>query len=169
MEKIKSTQKNTQKTMNGSSSPRTENKVPLLFPSPHLSPLAPSIPTSFPFLQPPEANSSSGTIGITTYAASALGDVVFIELPEVGQEVSAGDTIGAVESVKSASDILTPLSGKVIAANEALEGKPSIINKAPEGEGWIARIELKIGEEEGEGEKENLMDAEEYRKFTEEV
>lgn len=95
--------------------------------------------------------------------------MVFIELPEVGQEVSAGDTIGAVESVKSASDILTPLSGKVIAANEALEGKPSIINKAPEGEGWIARIELKIGEEEGEGEKENLMDAEEYRKFTEEV
>lgn len=116
-----------------------------------------------------------GTIGITTYAASALGDVVFIELPEIGQEVSAGDTIGAVESVKSASDILTPLSGTVIAANEALEGKPSIINKAPEGEGWIAMIEVKSGGEDGsgsggkEGDKEKLMDEEEYRRFTEEV
>lgn len=69
--------------------------------------------------------------------------------------------------MKSASDILTPLSGTVIAANEALEGKPSIINKAPEGDGWIAKIEVKSAGEEGE--KETLMDEEEYRRFTEEV
>lgn len=69
--------------------------------------------------------------------------------------------------MKSASDILTPLSGTVVAANEALEEKPSIINKAPEGEGWIAMIEVKSGGEEGEEEK--LMDGEEYRRFTDEV
>lgn len=114
----------------------------------------------------------TGTIGITTYAASALGDVVFIELPEVGQEVSAGDTIGAVESVKSASDILTPLSGKIVAANETLESKPGIINQAPEAEGWIARIEIGKGGKGGDAAEEEefrLMDGEGYRRFTEEM
>lgn len=82
--------------------------------------------------------------------------------------MSAGDTIGAVESVKSASDILTPLSGKIVAANEALEAKPGIINKTPEGEGWIAKIEIEK-KEGGEDEEEGLMDAEGYRAFTEEI
>ncbi|MCJ1429672.1 glycine cleavage system H-protein subunit [Sticta canariensis] len=104
----------------------------------------------------------TGTIGISTYAAKALGDVVFVELPALDTEVSAGDTLGAVESVKSASDILSPLGGKVIAKNDLLEEKPGTINKAPEGEGWIARIEV------GDSEVLGMMDGEEYRKFTEE-
>ena len=87
---------------------------------------------------------------------------MYIELPTLDTEISAGDTIGAVESVKSASDVLSPIAGKVIATNEVLEVKPGIINKAPEGEGWIAEIEV------GKGEVEGLMDGEEYRKFTEE-
>ncbi|KAL9017002.1 MAG: hypothetical protein Q9185_005651 [Variospora sp. 1 TL-2023] len=103
-----------------------------------------------------------GTIGITNYAASALGDVVYVELPTLDLEVSAGDSIGAVESVKSASDIMTPVGGKIVATNEKLEEKPGIINKGPEGEGWIARIH--VGDA---GEVEGLMGGEEYRKFTE--
>ncbi|KAI9879856.1 MAG: glycine cleavage system H-protein subunit, partial [Pleopsidium flavum] len=83
---------------------------------------------------------STGTIGISTYAAKALGDVVYVELPTADLEVNAGDSIGAVESVKSASDIMTPVSGKIIEANNVLEEKPGTINKGPEGEGWIARI-----------------------------
>ena len=96
-------------------------------------------------------DNKTGTIGISTYAAKALGDVVYVELPTKDLTVSKGDTIGAVESVKSASDIMTPVSGKVIEANGALEEKPGGINKAPEGDGWIARIEVGEGIE-GEGE-----------------
>ena len=103
----------------------------------------------------------SGTIGITVFAAKSLGDVVYVELPGIGLEVSAGDSMGAVESVKSASDILTPISGKVVEANDVLQEKPGIINKSPEDEGWIARIEVKDG-----GEVEGLMDMDEYAKFT---
>ncbi|KAI4114407.1 MAG: hypothetical protein LQ338_008011 [Usnochroma carphineum] len=106
---------------------------------------------------------TQGTIGISHYAASALGDVVYVELPALDLEVSAGDSIGAVESVKSASDIMTPVSGKIIAANEKLEEKPGTINKGPEDEGWIARIEVGDAKE-----VEGLMGLEEYRKFTEE-
>ena len=88
-----------------------------------------------------------------------------MELPTASLTVSAGDTIGAVESVKSASDIMTPVSGKIIEGNSVLEEKPGTINKGPEGEGWIAKIEVA---EEGRGEVERLMGGEEYRKFTEE-
>ncbi|KAL8629049.1 hypothetical protein Q9189_005252 [Teloschistes chrysophthalmus] len=108
---------------------------------------------------------TQGTIGITQFAASALGDVVYVELPTIDLSVSAGDSIGAVESVKSASDIMTPITGKIVATNETLESKPSLINQGPEGEGWIARIE--VGEE-GKGEIGGLMGAEEYKEFTEE-
>ena len=103
----------------------------------------------------------SGTLGISTYAAKALGDVVFIELPQINMEVGSGDAIGAVESVKSASDILTPVSGTVTEANCVLEDKPSVINEDPEGGAWIAKIKIK---EEPTG---RLMSAEEYRQFTE--
>ncbi|KAL8770867.1 MAG: hypothetical protein Q9209_003518 [Squamulea sp. 1 TL-2023] len=105
---------------------------------------------------------TQGTIGITHYAASALGDVVYVELPTLDLEVSAGDTIGAVESVKSASDIMTPVAGKVIATNEKLEEKPGTINKGPEAEGWIARIQVGDAKE-----VDSLMGLEEYRKHTE--
>lgn len=108
-------------------------------------------------------DNKTGTIGISTYAANALGDVVFVELPTTDLEVSSGDTIGSVESVKSASDIMTPVSGVIVEANGVLEEKPSTINKSPEGEGWIAKIEVKDVKE-----VEGLMDAEAYKAFTEE-
>ncbi|KAH9877743.1 hypothetical protein J1614_002960 [Plenodomus biglobosus] len=109
------------------------------------------------------ADGKTCTLGISTYAAKALGDVVFIELPEVSTTVSAGDAIGAVESVKSASDILTPVSGSVAEVNSALEQTPGNINKDPEGEAWIARITIE-GEPEGK-----MMNEEEYRSFTEDA
>ena len=105
----------------------------------------------------------TGTIGISTFAAKSLGDVVYVELPTPDLEVNAGDAIGAVESVKSASDIYAPIGGKVIEGNSVLEEKPGTINKGPEGEGWIAKIEIK-----DKGELDALMDLEAYKKHTEE-
>jgi glycine cleavage system H protein len=105
----------------------------------------------------------TGTIGISTYAAKSLGDVVYVELPTLDLEVNKGDAIGAVESVKSASDIMTPVSGTVKEANGVLEEKPSVINKGPEAEGWIAKIEVKDSSE-----VEGLMDLDAYTSFTEE-
>lgn len=102
----------------------------------------------------------TGTIGITAYASKALGDVVYVELPEVGLECAKGDAIGAVESVKSASDIMSPVSGKVTEVNEVLGEKPGTINKGPEGEGWFAKIEVA-----DMGELEGLMDGEAYDAF----
>ncbi|KAF2486335.1 glycine cleavage H-protein-domain-containing protein [Neohortaea acidophila] len=110
------------------------------------------------------SDGKTGTIGISTYAAKALGDVVFVELPTADLEVSKGETIGAVESVKSASDILSPVSGRITEANSVLEEKPGTINASPEGDGWLARIELSdVSETEG------LMDSQAYTKFTEEA
>ncbi|KAF2425724.1 hypothetical protein EJ08DRAFT_663537 [Tothia fuscella] len=104
------------------------------------------------------------TLGISKYAAEALGDVIYVELPETGLEVNFDDAVGAVESVKSASDINTPFSGKVIESNGALEEKPGLLNQDPEGEAWIAKLEVEnAGEEIGK-----LMDAEAYKAFTEE-
>ena len=88
---------------------------------------------------------------------------MYVELPTVDLEVSKGDSIGAVESVKSASDIMTPVSGKIVVANNLLEEKPSTINKGPEAEGWLAKIEVSEV-----GELEALMDKEGYDKFTQE-
>lgn len=107
---------------------------------------------------------TSGTIGISQFAANALGDVVFVELPTADLEVSAGDSIGAVESVKSASDIMTPVSGVVVEANSALEDKPATINKSPEGDGWLAKIKISDASE-----VDKLKTKEEYLKFTEEA
>ena len=106
----------------------------------------------------------SGTIGVSKYAAEALGDVVYVELPTLGLEIGAGDTIGSVESVKSASDIMTPVSGVVTEINSLLEQKPGTINKSPEGDGWLAKMQIENTEE-----MDNLMSAEEYRQFTDEV
>ena len=103
---------------------------------------------------------NTGKIGISEYAAKALGDVVYVELPQP-TEVAKGDTIGAVESVKSASDIMTPVAGKVLEGNSALEEKPATINQSPEGDGWIAKIEVTSQEELAE-----LMDKDKYDKFT---
>ncbi len=96
-------------------------------------------------------------VGITDHAQEALGDVVFVELPEVGDTVNAGDEAGVVESVKAASDIYAPVSGEVIEVNPALEDTPELINSDPYGEGWMYKIRVVSVEE-----LDNLLAAEEY-------
>jgi glycine cleavage system H protein len=97
------------------------------------------------------------TIGITDHAQEALGDVVFVELPEVGDRLAAGDEAGVVESVKAASDIYAPLSGEVIAINSALEDEPETVNGDPYNDGWFFRIQPDDTEE-----LQNLLSAEDY-------
>ncbi|KAI0169719.1 glycine cleavage system H protein-like protein [Hypoxylon sp. FL1284] len=113
------------------------------------------------------ADKTAGVIGISEYAAEELGDVVYVELPEEGKEASAGDAIGAVESVKSAADINAPIACKVTGINLGLEEKPGTINQVPEddshGGGWIAKVE--VGEQ-GVKDFDALMDPEEYKNFT---
>ena len=96
-------------------------------------------------------------IGITDYAQDSLGDVVFVQLPAVGESFSAGDTIGEVESTKSVSDIYAPVSGSVIAVNDALVDSPQLLNEDPYGEGWICEIELVDASQ-----FDNLLDAAAY-------
>lgn len=101
-------------------------------------------------------------IGISDHAQAALGDLVFVELPVVGDEISQGDPCAVVESVKAASDIFTPVSGKVIAINEDLDADPAIINSDPYGDGWLFELELADTEE-----LEGLKDAESYEETLE--
>ena len=82
------------------------------------------------------------TIGITDHAQQALGDLVFVELPEPDREVEAGEAVAVVESVKAASDVYAPLAGKVVEANQAVVDDPALVNGDPEGEGWLFRVEL---------------------------
>ncbi|MGK2915198.1 MAG: glycine cleavage system protein GcvH [Porticoccaceae bacterium] len=98
------------------------------------------------------------SVGITDYAQDALGDVVYIELPEVGDVLSLGDEAGVVESVKAASDIYSPVSGKVVAINEDLEDAPQTVNVSPYGDGWFFKIKLSDPDELDE-----LLDAEGYQ------
>lgn len=85
-------------------------------------------------------NDDSWLVGITDHAQELLGDMVFVELPEVGETISAGDELGVVESVKAASDFYAPLSGEVVAVNEALAENPGLVNEAPLSEGWLVKI-----------------------------
>lgn len=101
-------------------------------------------------------------IGITDFAQDELGDIVFIELPEVGTDVEVDDILGSIESVKAASDIYAPVSGTVVEVNEELEGSPELVNEEPY-ESWIAIIEVN-----DTGELDDLMDADAYEKFCEE-
>ncbi|KAI6007352.1 glycine cleavage H-protein-domain-containing protein [Pisolithus albus] len=83
-----------------------------------------------------------GTVSITEHAQQSLGDVVFVELPVVGSKVGKGDQIGAIESVKAASDIYAPVSGKVLEVNERLSDEPGLLNRSPEHDGWLCKIKL---------------------------
>ena len=85
---------------------------------------------------------NEATIGITDHAQESLGDIVFIEFPEIGTEVQAGEEIGVIESVKAAADFYAPVSGTVIAVNEAARDTPSLVNSAPNDDGWLIKIEL---------------------------
>ena len=101
-------------------------------------------------------------IGITDYAQDSLGDIVFVDLPEVGRTVKAGDAVAAVESVKAASDVYSPVSGTVVEVNTSLEASPELINQDPY-ENWILVLEMS-----DPGELDSLMDAEGYERFCEE-
>ena len=102
-----------------------------------------------------------GYVGISDYAQHALGNIVYVDMPEVDDEVVAGEDFGAVESVKAASDLISPVSGTVVEVNEALEDEPELVNKDAF-ENWIIKVELS-----DKAELDNLMDAAAYEKFCE--
>jgi glycine cleavage system H protein len=99
------------------------------------------------------------TVGITAYAADALGDVVFVQLPEVGSIAEPGDSVGEVESTKSVSEIYTPVGGEIVEVNQAIVDDPSLANSDPYGDGWMFRVRM-------EGDAEDLLSAEEYAALT---
>ncbi|PTQ09971.1 glycine cleavage system protein H [Sphingomonas oleivorans] len=103
---------------------------------------------------------TSATVGITDYAQSQLGDVVFVEVPAAGTAVEKGKEAAVVESVKAASDVYAPVSGEVIEGNAALEADPALVNTAPEGEGWFFKLTLS-----NPSELDGLMDADAYKTF----
>ena len=103
-----------------------------------------------------------GTIGITDYAQKELGDVVFVELPQVGSQLEAGDELGSIESVKAVSELFAPVTGEVVEINENLATKPELVNTDPYGDGWMIRIRMSDASEVDE-----LMNAEEYEEYIE--
>jgi glycine cleavage system H protein len=104
----------------------------------------------------------TGTVGITDFAQEQLGDVVHVQLPRVGEKFSAHDTFGEVESVKTFSELYTPVSGEVVEVNEALTDSPELVNSSAYGDGWM--IKLKLGDA---GELDGLLSASEYEDFIE--
>jgi glycine cleavage system H protein len=107
-----------------------------------------------------EIEGNVGVIGITDYAQHQLGDITFIEMPEVGSEIKQFSIFCTIESVKAASDVYAPVSGKIKEINEVLEDTPEIINKNPEREGWIAKVEVS-----NLGELDNLMNKSAYEEY----
>lgn len=105
---------------------------------------------------------NKGKIGITDYAQDALGDVVFVDPPNIGENVSSGQTVSEVESTKSVSDIYAPLTGKIVEANSELDESPELLNSDPYGEGWIFIMEI-----DDQSSVESLLDPEQYRELIE--
>ncbi|UJW30806.1 glycine cleavage system protein GcvH [Saccharothrix sp. AJ9571] len=104
---------------------------------------------------------TSVRVGITEYAQDQLGDVVFVDLPEVGMVLTAGESFGEVESTKSVSELFAPLDGEVVAVNDAVADSPELINSDPYGEGWLIELELT-----GSATTDSLLDAEAYQRLT---
>lgn len=102
------------------------------------------------------------TVGITDHAQSALGDIVFVELPKIGREVKAGETFGVVESIKAVSDLYSPVSGKIVAVNEGAVAEPSLLNRDPHAAAWLVKVELS-----DPASVSGLMDAGKYSAFVE--
>ncbi|EPX74115.1 glycine decarboxylase complex subunit H [Schizosaccharomyces octosporus yFS286] len=111
-----------------------------------------------------QVDGDMGTVGISEYAAHAVGEVVFVELPEQGSSIEAGDGIGSVESVKSASDVYSPVTGEITEVNKILTDSPQIAGEAPEGEGWLCKVKLSSPEE-----LEGLLTKEAYDEYCNEV
>ena len=122
-----------------------------------------SVPTDLKYTKDHEwvrIEGDTATFGVTDHAQEALGDIVFVELPEVGRNVDAGEAYGVVESVKAVSDVYAPVAGEVIEINEALEGEPDLVNSDAYGTGWM--IKVKISENNADTE---LMNSEAYTEF----
>ena len=102
----------------------------------------------------------SATVGVTDFAQGQLGDVVFVEIPEAGRQVTKGGEAAVVESVKAASDVYSPVTGEVTEGNQAVVDEPSLVNSDPEGEGWFFKVRLADSSE-----LEGLMDADAYKSF----
>ncbi len=102
-----------------------------------------------------------GTVGVTDFAAGELGDVVFVELPEVGSEFSQGDTIGTIESVKAVADLYLPVSGEIVAINEVVVDSPELVNSSPLDDGWLFKVKLSETTE-----LDQLLDAAGYGELT---
>jgi len=107
-----------------------------------------------------KVDGDEGTIGISAYAAKALGDVVFVELPDIGTEFDKGDEAAVVESVKAASEVYAPIGGEVTAVNETLEEAPETVNASPDGEGWFLKIKIADADE-----LDGLMDDKKYKAY----
>lgn len=107
-----------------------------------------------------EINGKSGTVGVTEYAQKELGDIVYVELPKVGRDVSKGGEAAVLESTKAAADVYSPVSGKITEVNVALSNEAQRVNKSPEKEGWLFKIELKQPEE-----LSTLLSEDEYLKM----
>jgi glycine cleavage system H protein len=114
------------------------------------------------WVRTPGDAAGSVRVGITDFAQDALGDIVYVQLPEPGTEVTAGESLGEVESTKSVSEIYAPVSGTVVARNEQLNDQPELINSDPYGAGWLVEIQPADG-----GAAEDLLDAAAYRELTE--
>jgi glycine cleavage system H protein len=112
------------------------------------------------WLRTPGETAGSIRVGITDYAQDALGDIVYVQLPEVGASVTAGSAVGELESTKSVSDVYAPVSGDVVARNEALDATPELVNTDPYGEGWLFEVAVTEG-----GETTELLDASAYEKL----
>src|SRR4030042_5916794 len=100
------------------------------------------------------------TMGITDYAQDELGDIVYVEMPEIGTELTANDTFGVIESVKAVSDLFAPMSGEVIEINESLEEEPELVNEDPHGDGWMIKVKISDITE-----FDSLMTSEEYEEY----
>jgi glycine cleavage system H protein len=125
-----------------------------------------TIPTDLKYTNSDEwirVKADEGEIGITDYAQGHLSDIVYVELPEVGKEVKAGEAMCAVESVKAAADINSPVSGSIVAANDSLPDSPELVNQDPYGKAWLARVKLS-----DLAELDALMDAAAYQTYCDE-
>lgn len=101
-----------------------------------------------------------GIVGVTDHAAGELGDIVYVDLPEVGAEFSAGDSVGSIESVKAVADLYLPVSGEIVEVNDALDGDPALVNNSPLDDGWMFKVKLA-----DPGELDSLLDAAGYEEL----
>jgi glycine cleavage system H protein len=104
------------------------------------------------------------TVGITSFAAEQLGDVTYVDLPKAGADAKAGDAVSAVESVKAASDVYTPVGGKIVEVNQALDGRPELVNESPHDQGWFFKVS-----DFNTADLDGLMDAPAYERYVGEL